>query len=436
MKQVTPLLAAAILLFATQGFATTTKSDTLTLSLLQAQEYAIQHSLTVKDASYDLEAAKKRVWESTAIGFPQANASLSYSYNPGSLPSIQFSPDSAAVPIGTKSSTNVTGTVSQLIFSGSYIVGLQAAKTYKQMVNQALQSTQVDVRVAVAQSYYLVLLTHQTSAVLARNRGNLQKMLDDTQKMFEKGFVEETAVDQLRLAVNEVELAIATTQRQEQVARRLLCYQLGMDVNAAVKLTDALDAIVQGINRERIVETPFDINHNISYQMVLTQEKVKKLLYRLEVASYLPTVSGFYQYQRYLKRQSFNFQPENMLGLSVQLPVFSSGQRLAKVGQAKIAYYKAQNAVESTSRALTLQYQQLRDDFNTAWEKYQNSKRSLVLAQKVFDDVSVKYANGMASSMDLTQANDKLQQAIATLYGVQFDLLNAKLQLDKVTSNI
>ncbi|WP_047445704.1 TolC family protein [Alistipes sp. ZOR0009] len=434
MKQVTTLLALACLLVGKGAFSADNEAKKMQLSLKQAQEYAMENSLTVKDGLYDLDIAQKKIWESTAIGLPQAEAKLMYNHNPGSIPTIQFGND--LVPVGVKNSTNVTATVSQLIFSGSYIVGLQASKTYKEMVAQTLEKTRIDLRESVAQSYYLVLLMSETSAVLKDNLTNLQKTLFDTEKMLEKGFAESTSVDQLKIAVNDLLLSLSTTHNQEQVARRLLNYQLGLTLDSEIELTDKLENIALSFNRDRIIETPFDISKNINYNMAETQEKVKKLLYRLELTSYLPTVAGFYQFQKPLPAPPVNFQPVNMLGLSVTLPIFSSGERYSKVGQAKLALNKAQLAKEQATRGLNMEYLQSRDDFNTAWDKYLNSKSSLALAQKVLREVTIKFNNGLATSMDVTQANDKLLQSVGNLYSAEFDMLKAKLHLDKVTSNL
>jgi Outer membrane protein len=436
MKQVTVVLTLALMIVVRGAFAADADTEKKVLTLSQAQAIAMQNSLTIKDASFDLEAAQKKIWETTAIGLPQADAKYSFTHNPASLPEIQFDPNSPPIKIGTKSSSSVTATVSQLIFSGSYIVGLQASKTYRQIVQQSLEKTQIDVRSAVAQTYYLILLTSQTSEVLKGNLENLKKLLSDTQKMYEKGFTEETSVDQLSIAVNDLNLSLTTVQRQEQVARRLLNFQMGLELETQVELTDKLEDIVRGINRERILETPFALEKNIDYNIALANIKAKQLLYKNELVAYLPTIAGFYQYQKYLNNQSFNFQPTNLFGLSVSLPIFSSGQRYSKVGQAKIGVSKAENAKEQVARSLTMEYQQAKDDFSTAWEKYQNSKSSQNLAQKVLRDMTIKFNNGMASSMDMTQANDKLLQAVSNLYSVEFDLLNAKIRLDKVTSNL
>lgn len=433
MKQVTTLLVLACMLVGKGAFSADNEAKKLQLSLKQAQEYAMENSLTVKDGLYDLDIAQKKIWESTAIGLPQAEAKLMYNHNPGSIPTIQFGND--LVSVGVKNSTSITGTVSQLIFSGSYIVGLQASKTYKEMVAQTLEKTKVDLRESVAQSYYHVLLMSETSAVLKENLSNLQKTLFDTEKMLEKGFAESTSVDQLKIAVNDLQLSLSTTRNQEQVARRMLNFLLGLTLDSEIELTDKLENIALGLNRDRIVATPFDLSKNISYSMATTDEKVKKLLYRLELTSYLPTVAGFYQYQKPLPVPPVNFQPVNMLGLSVTLPIFSSGQRYSKVGQAKLALKKSEIAKEQAARSLTMEYLQSRDDFNTAWDKYLSSKSSMALSKKVFNETTIKFNNGMATSMELTQANDKLLQAIGSLYSAEFDLLKAKIRLDKVTSS-
>lgn len=429
MKKVIAGLTLALMLVAIGSFAADDSPEKKVLTLAQAQEIAMQNSLTIKDANYDLEAAQKKIWETTAIGLPQADAKVLYTYSPGPTKTTPLGP----IP---KTTSNLTGTVSQLVFSGSYIVGLQASKTYREIVLQSLEKTQIDVRSAVAQSYYMILLNMQTAEVLKGNQENLNKLLDDSQKMLEKGFIEETNVDQLRLAVNDLDISIKGIRNQENVARRLLNFQLGHELDTQLELSDKLEDIVRGINREKIIGTPFVLDNNIGYKIALTNIKATKLQYRLEQVSYLPTVAGFYQYYKDIKTPLFSLSSEHTFGFNVSIPIFSSGQRYTKVQQARINLNKAENAKVQAERSLTMEYQQTREDFNTAWEKYLNSKNSLTLAQKVFRDVSIKYNNGMASSMDLTQANDKLLEAVSKLYSVEFDLLNSKIRLDKVTGNL
>jgi outer membrane protein len=436
MKKVTVVLTLALILVARGALAADNVAEKKVLTLAQAQDAAMQNSLTIKDANYDLEAAQKKIWETTATGLPQADAKYNFTYNPGSITTLPMGPNGEEVPIMQRTTSNLTATVSQLIFSGSYIVGLKASKTYREIVQQSLEKTQIDVRSAVAQSYYLILLTNQTAEVLKRNLENLNKLLDDSQKMLDKGFAEETDVDQLRLSVNDLKLSLESILNQEKVARRLLNFQIGIELETSIELSDKLEDIVRGINREKVIQTPFVLDSNIDYRMALTNIKSTKLQYNLEQVSYLPTVAGFYQYYKDFKSTVFSFNPQQMLGLSVTIPIFSSGQRYSKVQQARLKMSKAENAREQAARALTMEYQQAREDFNTAWEKYLNSKSSQGLAQKVFRDVTIKYNNGMASSMDLTQANDKLLQTVSNLYSVEFDLLKAKIRLDKVTSNL
>lgn len=436
MRQAT-LALFMVLVLANGGVrAADTAPEKKVLTLSQAQAAAMENSLTIKDASYDLEAAKRRIWENTSTGLPQIDAKYSFTFNPGSIAKLPFGPNGEMVPIQQRSTSNLTATVSQLIFSGSYIVGLKAAKTYQEMVQQSLEKSKIDVRTAVAQSYYLILLTSETHEVLKGNLENFNKLLADSQKLLEKGFAEETSVDQLSLTVSDLEIAIKSIQNQEQVARRLMNFQIGLALDTQIELADKLEDVVRGINREKVLGTPFVIDRNIEYQMAQTNIKLSSQQYSLEKVSYLPSIRGFYQYYKDFKAPFLAFNPEQMLGVNIDIPIFSSGQRLSKVKQAKLMLSKAENAKELAERSLNMEYLQASEEFNTAWDKYLNSKKSQKIAQKVMNDVMIKFNNGMASSMDLTQANDKFLQTVSTLYSSEFDLLKAKIRLDKVTSNL
>ena len=177
-------------------------------SLKEAQEYAIEHNLNIQNAKLDVEHAEKVIWENTAMGLPQLNSSLNYNNNLNLtttlLPAEIFGGtpgEKVEVQFGTQHNATAVLSASQMIFNGPYIVGLQASRIFKKASEQTLQKTRTDTKELVAQNYYLALLAAETYHIIDSNYINLKQTLYETQMMYEKGFVEETDVEDRKSVV-------------------------------------------------------------------------------------------------------------------------------------------------------------------------------------------------------------------------------------------
>lgn len=430
-------------------------------SLKDAQNYAIQNFYVSKNAKLDVEAAKKKVWETTAIGLPQVKASANWAYIPGTIPTLDFGSSISGAfspifsdliskgylnqdslpssgepsPIAERSTITYGFTVSQLIFSGEYIVGLQASKVYKSLSEESNFKTEIDIKQNVADGYFSILILEKNKSVLEQTIDNLTQSFDQTTKYYTAGFVEDTDVDQLRLVVTSTENSLNTVNRQLELLYRLFKYQLGITSDDKVKLTDSLDALIAS---NVVIDSTykFILEDNIDYQMLSTQEKLMKLSLNREKTKYLPTVAGFYQYEDKDKKPMMDFSIKHIVGVSVEVPIFESGSRMAKVSQARIEYEKAQNMKFQETERILMGADQALYDYRSALERYNNEKVNYELSEKIYRKTNLKYTLGVISSLDLTTINNQYLQAQMSYTMAVQELLSAKVKLDKAFNQL
>ena len=194
-------------------------------TLKEAIDHAIQYNYSAINANRDVEAAKKKKWETTTIGLPQINGNVSYQDNfrlqQSLIPAEFFGGQPGEfipVAFGTKHNMNAVVTLSQLLFDGSYLVGLQSAKTYLKISENAKVKTNRELREIVTTTYGNVLLADESILIFDRNKAALEKTLSDTREIYKNGFAEEESVEQLQITLASVNSALENVQRQKRIA--------------------------------------------------------------------------------------------------------------------------------------------------------------------------------------------------------------------------
>jgi outer membrane protein len=436
---------------------------TTILSLKQAQEYAIKNNANSRNSDLDMQIAKKKVWETTAIGLPQINASGSYqhlftvpelslgatSYLTTTLPNgtpvlaedigknvtIGYTP-LPPIKLGVQDNTTFNFTVSQLIFSGEYIVGLQATKVFYEMTAQSKEKTEIDLKESVANSYALALVLTESKNVLAQSLENTNKTLSDMQAMFKQGMIENTDVDQIQLVSLTLINALSSMNRQLDATYDLIKYQIGMPFTENIILSDSLEGIAGTVNLESVINTQFNLNNNLDYQILTTSEAISALNLKREKSTYLPTLNAVYQHTTLLNQPEFNFTPKDVFMVSVNVPIFSSGMRNVKVQQRKMELQKSTNTKNDIANGLQLQYINTRNELTTAYENYLNNKKNIELTKRVYDKSVIKFSEGLATSQEITINLNQYLTAQTNLYNSIFSIFSAKNKLDKLNNNL
>lgn len=439
-------------------------SAPVSLSLKQAQEYALENNTNAKNALIDLELAKKKIWETLSIGLPQLNATANYqhlftvpeiSFGGSSYLTTDLPPGTAItasdilneniymafrpgepVKLGVKDNVTLDITLSQLIFSGEYLVGVQASKVYYLLSDQAKIKTDLDIRESVANTYSLALVLEQSRNTLSQSLENVNTTLSEMRVMFEQGFIENTDVDQMELNSLNLTNSLNSMQRQVDVTRDLLKFQMGMPFENMIVLTDSLESITGEVTMETLVANSFNLSQNISYQMMETQEKLTEYNLKREKTTYLPSLAAVYQHSEKMNKPEFDFAPRDLIALSMSIPLFSSGQRNSKVQQRKLELEKIVNSKQNVASGLQLEYDNAMNELTTTWATYLNTKKNIELTKRIYDKMQIKYKEGISSSLDLTNAQNQYLTALGNYYNANYALITAKNKLDKLTNNL
>lgn len=224
--------------------------------------------------------------------------------------------------------------------------------------------------------------------------------------------------------------------RAVEMSYNLIRFQLGVDANTEIILTEKLESIINNINFGALLVDSFVLDNNPSYKILVTQEELSNKMMQLEKWNYAPVIVGFYSYNEKLLTTDFDMNPRHIAGVSMKIPIFSSGMRNAKVQQKKIEFEKARNTRLMVEDQLLMQEKQYRYDLLNAYEQYELQKRSIEVAQRVYDKTELKYTHGVASSLELTQASDNLLKAQNNYVSAIMNLLQAKLNFDKLLNNL
>jgi outer membrane protein len=451
MKKIILILAVWLLSWIVP-LAAEEAGEALRFSLKQAQDYAVKFSTDTRNSRLDVAIAQKKIWETTASGLPQVNATLSYRDNlkiPTTLIPARFlDPDASegefiGLKFGTQHNATLDVTATQLVFNGSYIVALQASKVYLQLAKNQQEKKEIDIRATVASTYHLVLLAEKNREILRSSLDNLRETWRETAAMHQAGFSEATAVDQLQLAVNDLENTLETTERQIETAYRLLKLQMGVDQDRPVMLSDTLASILAAMDDALPPPGDFDLRRHIDFRMLETQETSMALLLKREQAEYLPTATAYVSLSQSAMRDRFNFFrrggewfPAAILGFNLSVPLFTSGARPARVAQARLELEKARNLKKQVADSLQLAMSQARSDFTAAREREKNTGQMVALAQRIFSDTRSKFIQGLATSMELTQAHNQYLNAESAHSQAVVQLLDARIRLDKALNQL
>jgi outer membrane protein TolC len=346
------------------------------------------------------------------------------------------------VQFGTQHNATFTFQVNQLIFNGSYIVGLQTSSIYRRLADQGLERTQLDIQETVSDTYFLILVSEESEQIMQASLDNLKKTHYEIKQLYKEGFVAETDVDLIQVSVNSLENGLQALRRQIDVAYNLLKFQMGLELTEDIKLSDSLDSFIQDLNPEQAFNTELKLENNLDYQLLETQEKLAELALKNEKSKYLPSISAFYTYQRNAYRDQFDFFSEDanwfraqILGINVNIPIFKSGAQAARVKQAALAVEKARNTRIQAGEGLRLEMERAVSNLKSAYENYMNMKANMELSEKIYRVTLEKYKEGVASSMELTQAHDKYLNSQSQYIQAMSELLSAKNKLDRVTEN-
>lgn len=413
-------------------------------SLQEAIDFALQNNRKSINAQRDIEAAKAQKWETTASGLPQVSATVDYQnflkQQVQLLPAEFFGGNSgefAEVVFGTKQNMYATATLNQKVFDGSYLVGLQSAKVFLEISRNAKTKTDLEVRKAVINAYGNVLLAEESIQILKRNLEVLEKNLNETAKIVENGLGEEESVEQLQITLAGIESNLNNVNRMKTLAYQMLNMTLGLDINRPTVLTDDLERLTKENISLGLLETEADVENTIDYQIAENDKVTKELLLKLEKSKALPTLNAFINGGYSAFSDTFSFAQKDqdwfgssLFGVSLNVPIFSSGMRSAATQRAQINLEKAKTDLTEKEQTIALEIASAQSDYRFAIEDYDNKKQSLKLAERIETKNQTKFFEGISSSFDLRQAQIQLYSAQQEFLQAMLDVIKAKAELE------
>lgn len=419
MLKIKPIILFFIILFTV---STISAQEIKSFSLQEALDYAMDNNYDLRKSEKDIEAAKQRVKESTSMGLPQIDASIGYTNNfarPTIILPPEFSGDDEPVKIqfGTKYDATVGGSINQLIFSGEYIVGLKASRKYLESTDAEFFKNKVAILQQVANSYYAVLTTEKGLEIVDTTLKVTKNLAEETRQVYEVGFGEDIDVDQLDLLVYDMEASQFYFENQLNITHAYLKFYLGLSDKDSLILTDNLDGLLYGLETSTLLLDNFDVNINPDFYSLLKQKELKRLQVQLEKATYLPSINATLYYQTQAQRDTWNFfdseqwYSSSALGLTMNIPIFSSGLRSSKLKQAKIAFEQIEIMEDKLENQLSLQYVNAKSEYLNSFKVYKNKDKNRTIAEKIYKKTREKYIQGLASSLDILNTHNQFLNA-------------------------
>ena len=405
-------------------------------SLEDAVNYALQNNRSAKNATSDLKIANAKKWETIATGLPQISAFFDYSNNikqPISLVPAEFfggnSGEFAELSFGTKQTLDGSLTLRQLLFDGSYMIGLSSIELYMDIAKKTKIKTDIEVKKATISAYGNALVSQERVEILKRNLENVKNNLKEINKIYDSGFTELENVEQLTISFSSLKNSLDYSIKLNKTSLNLLKLIIGFDIDKEIILEDNLAGLILKNTDLTMPVEDFDIEKNIDYQLAFNSKESQKTLFNLEKSKALPTLSAFIKGGYDGNIDSFEFFKSSQkwygysfAGVTMSVPVFSSLRRSAKTQQAKLEYEKSKVDLLESKKTILIELDNANSEYQFALNSYNNSVESLRLAEKIEKKNQIKFLEGLISGLDLRQA--QLQ-----LYSIQNQLLQSMVEV-------
>jgi len=419
------------------------------MTLAQAQEYAMKNAFQIKSSAYDEVIAKLNTDALLGSGMPQVQASLQYNNYidlPTSLVPAQFfggpPGEYARLRFGVPQNMSVGISATQLLFSGTWLVGLEASKAYAAFQQQNVKRSEIQVREMVATAYQMAQLSHENVRLLLESKTVTEKLIQDTRLMNANGFVESQDVEQLELALNNIQIKINEAEQQVDVAHDVLKFSMGMPLETELVLLDPIQTMLDETSLE-LLSVPLEMEANIDVTLVREGLELRNLAVKAEKSKFLPTAALFYNLQTQAQRDQFDFWdtkqpwfPIQLWGVQVSAPIFSGFSKQKNLEIARVQVRQTTDLLNYTREAKKLEYSKSAQTFKTAYETMQSSKSSLDLSNRILEKTRIKYNEGMATSFEITQLQRQAIESQGQYIGAMFQLLNARIAMLKILNKI
>ena len=402
----------------------------LSLSLKEAQDYAVKQNRTLRNASLAVQEAYAQRWQTIAAMLPSVDGSYSYSNYCGYTAEMTMMGNKININMPNVGALGVTAAIG---INGQGIVGVLLNNVAIKMKKIALEKSENELRSSVMSAYVSVLALQSITGLLDSSLVNIQDLEQMTQNAVNVGAAEQTSADQIRVRVNTLKNNINAQKRIVELATNSLKVLLDVPVETELVLTENMDEVLSPERVLDLLSQNFAIENNLNYQLLQQQVELAKRNVHMAGWAYGPTVALAYNYQnqKYYGEGGMRMTPPNVVQVTVKMPLWSSGKRAAAVVEKKIALEEAKNTLSETTDNLEIQYRQLCFDLTNAYETYLNEKDNIEVTQRVFNSSTEKFKWGAASNLELTNASNDLINAQSTYVQAMLTLINAQSELEE-----
>ncbi len=450
------------------------QEEPTSFTLEQAIDYALKNSISLQNATIDQQIASAKVKETIGLGLPQVSGSATvqhneqlrrffgrYSTTPGSFSFFPVTPGAndgdvlaAQNFFQLKSSGDVGLNINQLIFSGSYFVGLQASNTYKELSVKTANQTKEQVIEQVTKAYYNVLINEERAALFDNNIARIDSLLKSTRALNKNGFAEDIDVDRVQVAYNNIRSERDKFVNLKKLGLELLKFQMSYPVAQPITVTGKIEDVQVSVETNQYLQN-WDYKTRSDYQVLETNYKLQKLNIKNLYAGSLPTISAFANLGYFTQSNdiggifktntgiSDNGQlgPDkwygySLFGVSMSMNIFTGFQRHFKVQQEKLTLQKVDNGFKTLQQAINLETKQASINFDNAIATLASQKENMELATKVAKVTKIKYEQGVGSNLEVVDAENSLRTAQTNYYNALFDAIVAKVDIDKAFGKI
>ena len=434
------LMMFLLLLFSISASAQNIKSFTLD----EAIAYALANSFEVKNAYIEIADADQLIKENKATGMPQISGSLGYSYSfklpetvvpAGLFTGMPIEGEFEKLPaFGAKNRLTASIDASFLTFDYSYLTALKAARTAKNMAFSQKEQIEVTVKNKVREAYLPSLILEETRNTLQKNIANLEKLFFETKELYKAGFVEQLDVDRLELSLANLKTEINNIDRQKDLIYNVLKFSMNFPADQQIAVSDDINRLLIDIE-PRDLDGKVNYSTRAEYRVVQQSQILQDLNVSYIKSTYYPNLVTFAQYQQ--TGQSGKIFQDNLwtdlgvVGLSVNVPLYSGGAKKAKLQRAKLNLEKSNNQMRSLERAIWMEVGNARVAYKNAVQRVTDQQKNLDLAQKIYNTTQIKYKEGVGSSLEITQAEQALFQSQQNVIQAKYELLLSKVDLDK-----
>jgi len=454
------ILLLSTLLFVFRAAAQEEQPEQL-FTLQECIDYALEHNQAYLNAGLETEIADQVVKETIADGLPQINGNIDLTYNikiqttfiqdfispavygvlinEEILPNAEPpEPEFFPVQFGTRYQGAASISVNQMLFDGSFFVGLQASRTYSELSRKEKTRTEIDVIANVSKAYYLAMVNEERRELIIKNYQRLDTLLQETTALYENGFAEKIDVNRIKVQFNNIRVEEQNIAKSVALTKALLKFQMGMSPNAPLELEDNIDDLIFQEVPEEVFEG-FDYSRRIEMSQLQTNKELVRLDIKNVNMRYLPNIDLYgavgatagTQESGQLFDVGTNWFDYSTVGVRMNIPIFDGLRKSHQIQQKKIQALQLENEEERLRNSIDVEIRESATNYQRSVDNLEAQIENMKLAEEVYNVSKIKYAEGVGSSIEVTNADADFKEAQTNYYNALYEALVAKVDLRK-----